>query len=57
MGSPQGQDWLGSIFLVSSFGHAKKERENRKNASALSLQFPDELKKGPERDSPRPFFY
>ena len=26
-GSPQGQDWLGCLFLVSSFGHAKEERE------------------------------
>jgi len=25
-GSPQGQDWLGCHFLVSSFGHAKEER-------------------------------
>ena len=27
-GSPQGQDWQGCLFLVSSFGHAKEEREN-----------------------------
>ena len=26
-GSPQGQDWLGCLFLVSSFGHAKEEKE------------------------------
>jgi len=26
-GSPQGQDWLGCLFLVSSFGHAKEERK------------------------------
>ena len=25
-GSPQGQDWLGCLFLVSSFGHAKEEK-------------------------------
>jgi hypothetical protein len=29
-GSPQGQDWLGCHFLVSSFGHAKEERNSRK---------------------------
>jgi hypothetical protein len=35
-GSPQGQDWLGCLFLVSSFGHAKEERENsRKIISAF----------------------
>ena len=28
-GSPQGQDWLGCLFLVSSFGHAKEEIDNR----------------------------
>ena len=32
-GSPQGQDWLGCLFLVSSFGHAKEEKENSKKAS------------------------
>ena len=26
-GSPQGQDWSGCLFLVSSFGHAKEERK------------------------------
>jgi len=35
-GSPQGQDWLGCHFLVSSFGHAKEEKENnRKIISAF----------------------
>ncbi|PKN49733.1 MAG: hypothetical protein CVU58_03110 [Deltaproteobacteria bacterium HGW-Deltaproteobacteria-16] len=35
--SPRGQDWLGCLFLVSSFGHAQEERENsRKIISALS---------------------
>jgi len=29
-GSPQGQDWLGCLFLVSSFGHAKEESGNSK---------------------------
>jgi hypothetical protein len=28
-GSPQGQDWLGCLFLVSSFGHAKEEKGSR----------------------------
>ena len=33
-GSPQGQDWLGCRFLVSSFGHAKEERkQQQKDAS------------------------
>jgi len=41
-GSPQGQDWLGCLFLVSSFGHAKEEKENRRKASRLSPEFPDE---------------
>jgi hypothetical protein len=42
-GSPQGQDWLGCLFLVSSFGHAKEERENNsRKASPLSQEFPDE---------------
>jgi hypothetical protein len=41
-GSPQGQDWLGCLFLVSSFGHAKEEKENSKKASPLSQEFPDE---------------
>jgi len=27
-GSPQGQDWSRCLFLVSSFGHAKEEREH-----------------------------
>ena len=31
-GSPQGQDWPGCLFLVSSFGHAKEERENSRKA-------------------------
>ena len=31
-GSPQGQDWLGCLFLVSSFGHAKEEREHGREA-------------------------
>jgi hypothetical protein len=44
-GSPQGQDWLGCLFLVSSFGHAKEEKENGKKASPLSPEFPDEQKK------------
>jgi hypothetical protein len=39
-GSPQGQDWLGCHFLVSSFGHAKEERENSRKAIAT---FPNEL--------------
>jgi len=42
-GSPQGQDCLGCLFLVSSFGHAKEEKENSKKASPLSPEFPDEL--------------
>jgi hypothetical protein len=33
-GSPQGQDWLGCLFLVSSFGHAKEERENSRKVIA-----------------------
>jgi hypothetical protein len=41
-GSPQGQDWLGCLFLVSSFGHAKEEKENSPKASSLSPEFPDE---------------
>jgi len=41
-GSPQGQDWLGCHFLVSSFGHAKEERENSKKASPFSPEFPEE---------------
>jgi hypothetical protein len=41
-GSPQGQDWLGCLFLVSSFGHAKEEKENGRKASRLSPEFPDE---------------
>jgi hypothetical protein len=44
-GSPQGQDWLGCPFLVSSFGHAKEEKENSKKASTLSPKFPDKPKK------------
>jgi hypothetical protein len=44
-GSPQGQDWLGCLFLASSFGHAKEEKENSKKASSLSPEFPDEPKK------------
>jgi hypothetical protein len=36
-GSPQGQDWLGCLFLVSSFGHAKEERENN---SKIIAAFP-----------------
>ena len=40
-GSPQGQDWLGCLFLVSSFGHAKEEKENGRKASRLSPEFPD----------------
>jgi len=28
-GSPQGQGWLGCLFLVSSFGHAKEERKQQ----------------------------
>jgi hypothetical protein len=56
-GSPQGQDWLGCLFLVSSFGHAKEEKENSKKTSPLSPQFPDEpflpcpaaIARGPER--------
>ncbi|MHB8987628.1 MAG: hypothetical protein ACYC6S_02475 [Desulfobulbia bacterium] len=36
-GSPQGHEWLRCFFLVSSFEHAKEERENsRKIISALS---------------------
>jgi hypothetical protein len=35
-GSPQGQDWLGCRFLVSSFGHAKEEKMNRRKG----LPFP-----------------
>ena len=31
-GSPQGQDWLGCLFLVFSFGHAKEERAQRRKA-------------------------
>jgi hypothetical protein len=41
-GSPQGQDWLGCLFLVSSFGHAKEEKENGRKASRLFPEFPDE---------------
>jgi hypothetical protein len=41
-GSPQGQDWLGCLFLVSSFGHAKEETENSGKASPFSQEFPDE---------------
>ena len=48
-GSPQGQDWLGCLFLVSSFGHAKEEKENSKKVSPLSPEFPDEPKKSPDR--------
>src|SRR3990167_2232500 len=36
-GSPQGQDWLGCLFLVSSFGHAKEEKVNN---SKMSVIFP-----------------
>ncbi len=37
-GSPQGQDWLGCLFLVSSFGHAKEERKTPPdNARAGSI--------------------
>jgi hypothetical protein len=39
-GSPQGQDWLGCLFLVSSFGHAKEEKENSRKASPPLLEFP-----------------
>jgi hypothetical protein len=28
-GSLQGQDWLGCLFLLSSFGNAKEERAQR----------------------------
>jgi hypothetical protein len=43
-GSPQGQDWLGCLFLVSSFGHAKEERANREKILPLfSPAFPDEF--------------
>jgi hypothetical protein len=31
-GSPQGQDWLGCLFLVSSFGHAKEEKRTAKRS-------------------------
>ena len=34
-GSPQGQDWLGCLFLVSSFGHAKEERKQQKALAIL----------------------
>ena len=44
-GSPQGQDWLGCLFLVSSFGHAKEEKGNSKKASSLSPEFPEEPKR------------
>ena len=44
-GSPQGQDWLGCLFLVSSFGHAKEETENSKKGSSFSPEFPDDRKK------------
>jgi hypothetical protein len=40
-GSLQGQDWLGCLFLVSSFGHAKEERENSKKVSSFFPEFPD----------------
>ena len=53
-GSPQGQDWLGCLFLVSSFGHAKEERENSKKASPLSQGFPDEPFFMPEGQSLSP---
>jgi hypothetical protein len=33
---------LGCLFLVSSFGHAKEEKENGRKASRLSPEFPDE---------------
>ena len=33
-GSPQGQDWLGCHFLVSSFGHAKEERKQQQKDSS-----------------------
>jgi hypothetical protein len=37
-GSPQGQDWLGCLFLVSSFGHAKEERgSNRKGIAFIPV--------------------
>jgi hypothetical protein len=36
-GSPQGQDWLGCLFLVSSFGHAKEETMNRRKGLPFSL--------------------
>jgi hypothetical protein len=39
-GSPQGQDWLGCLFLVSSFGHAKEEREERKKVFAAFTKIP-----------------
>ena len=54
-GSPQGQDWLGCLFLVSSFGHAKEERENRRKASPPSPEFLDEPKKRGAANRPRPF--
>ena len=41
-GSPQGQDWLGCLFLVSSFGHAKEEREDGRKVISI---FP-EISKG-----------
>ena len=34
-GSPQGQDWLGCLFLVSSFGHAKEERKHSRKVITI----------------------
>ncbi|MBU1545963.1 MAG: hypothetical protein KKE82_04270, partial [Proteobacteria bacterium] len=45
-GSPQGQDWLGCLFLVSSFGHAKEERENRRKVIAIFPGISGGTKKG-----------
>jgi hypothetical protein len=39
-GSPQGQDWLGCLFLVSSFGHAKEERKQQKALAILWREQP-----------------
>jgi len=38
-GSPQGQDWLGCLFLVSSFGHAKEEREHSRKVIFILRNF------------------
>jgi hypothetical protein len=45
-GSPQGQDWLGCLFLVSSFGHAKEEKRTAKRSRYFLRNSRMNLKKG-----------